>query len=150
MRAVKGRDTKPELHVRRLAHALGFRFRLHREDLPGRPDLAFPRLRKAIFVHGCFWHGHDCARGARTPVNNRAYWVRKIARNQERDARALHDLQALGWTTLVIWECELRSPSALELKLRNFLEVSGIDAPRAPQRRAKHSRARSKSVGSGR
>ncbi|MFD1702847.1 very short patch repair endonuclease [Methylopila henanensis] len=108
MRAVKGRDTGPEMAVRRAAHALGYRFRLHRKDLPGRPDLVFPSRRKAIFVHGCFWHGHDCARGARTPKTNADYWRAKIARNMARDERVKAELAALGWETLTIWECELK------------------------------------------
>ena len=107
MRAVKGADTTPELAVRRLAHGMGFRFRLHRKDLPGKPDLTFPRLRKVIFVHGCFWHGHDCARGARVPVQNRDYWTRKVARNVERDRNAQSALLRLGWKSLVVYCGEL-------------------------------------------
>ncbi|HVZ92464.1 MAG TPA: DNA mismatch endonuclease Vsr [Rhizomicrobium sp.] len=110
MRAVKAKDTGPEMIVRRLVHGLGYRFRLHRADLPGKPDLVFPGRRAAIFVHGCFWHGHDCARGARTPKENRAYWTRKIARNAERDVAAVKDLRSLGWRTLTLWECELKKP----------------------------------------
>src|ERR1017187_4128178 len=97
MRAVKSKDTAPELTVRRLAHGMGYRFRLHRKDLPGKPDLVFPRLHRALFVHGCFWHGHDCARGARVPVQNRAYWTQKIERNHERDKTAQASLRTLGW-----------------------------------------------------
>ena len=97
MRAVKGKDTKPEMIVRRLAHALGYRFRLHRKDLPGKPDLVFPGRRKVIFVHGCFWHGHECARGSRQPKQNAEYWRNKIARNVERDADNLQALERLGW-----------------------------------------------------
>src|SRR4051812_36756779 len=100
MRAVKGRDTAPELIVRRMAHAMGYRFRLHRKDLPGKPDLVFPRFHKVLFVHGCFWHGHVCDRGSRVPVQNRDYWTAKIARNKERDAKAHAALKALGWTSL--------------------------------------------------
>lgn len=121
MRAVKGADTTPELAVRRLAHGMGFRFRLHRKDLPGKPDLTFPRLRKVIFVHGCFWHGHDCARGARVPVQNRDYWTRKVARNAERDRNAQSALQRLGWKSLVVWECEIRDQARLRRALRRFL-----------------------------
>lgn len=121
MRAVKGADTTPELAVRRLAHGMGFRFRLHRKDLPGRPDLTFPRLRKVIFVNGCFWHGHDCARGARVPVRNRDYWTRKVARNVERDRSALSALQRLGWKSLVVWECEIKDQDRLRRALRRFL-----------------------------
>jgi len=113
MRAVKSRDTGPELKVRRAAHALGLRFRLNRKDLPGRPDLVFPAKRTAMFVHGCFWHGHDCPRGARMPQNNRAYWEAKISRNVARDKAALAALKKLGWTSRVIWECQTRDNAAL-------------------------------------
>ena len=113
MRAVKSRDTGPELKVRRAAHALGLRFRLGRSDLPGKPDLVFPARRVALFVHGCFWHGHDCPRGARIPQQNRAYWQGKIARNVTRDAAAAANLRKLGWKPAVIWECETRDPDAI-------------------------------------
>ncbi|HOQ46726.1 MAG TPA: very short patch repair endonuclease [Bryobacteraceae bacterium] len=121
MRAVKGADTTPELAVRRLAHSMGYRFRLHRKDLPGKPDLTFPRLRKVIFVNGCFWHGHDCARGARVPVRNRDYWTQKVARNMERDRSAQSALQRLGWKSLVVWECEIKDQNRLQRTLRRFL-----------------------------
>lgn len=123
MRAVKSRDTKPEMLVRRAAHALGYRFRLHRKDLPGSPDLVFPARKKVIFVHGCFWHGHECARGARTPKTNTDYWRAKIARNVARDARARSALDALGWETLTIWECELKKDTRLAERLKSFLCV---------------------------
>jgi DNA mismatch endonuclease (patch repair protein) len=113
MRAVKSRDTKPELKVRRAAHALGLRFRLNRADLPGKPDLVFPAKRTALFVHGCFWHGHDCPRGARMPQNNRDYWQAKISRNMARDKASLAALRKLGWTPRVIWECQTRDDAAL-------------------------------------
>lgn len=121
MRAVKGKDTKPEMTVRRLAHALGYRFRLHRKDLPGKPDLVFPGRRKVIFVHGCFWHGHDCARGSRQPKQNAEYWRAKIRRNVERDAASLQALEAKGWQALVIWECEMKDREALADRLKAFL-----------------------------
>jgi len=127
MRQVRAKDTKPEMIVRRAAHALGRRFRLHRKDLPGRPDLAFARDRRAIFVHGCFWHGHDCKRGARTPKTNRAYWEAKIARNMARDRDALASLAALGWETLVVWECETRDLPALRERLAAFLRPAHGD-----------------------
>ena len=117
MRAVKSRDTKPEMTVRRAAHALGYRFRLHRKDLPGSPDLVFPQLKTAVFVHGCFWHGHDCPRGARIPKANADYWRAKISRNVARDARVRGELDALGWKTLTLWECELKDPEALDARL---------------------------------
>lgn len=113
MRAVKSRDTAPELKVRRAAHALGLRFRLKRDDLPGKPDLVFPARRTALFVHGCFWHGHDCPRGARVPQANRAYWTAKIARNVARDAAAQKALRKLGWKPAVIWECETKDAAKL-------------------------------------
>jgi DNA mismatch endonuclease (patch repair protein) len=114
MRAVKSRDTKPEIAVRRVAHAQGLRFRLNRSDLPGKPDLVFPSRRAVIFVHGCFWHGHDCARGARTPATNRDYWRAKIGRNMARDKASLAALKKLGWKAIVIWECETRDAERLK------------------------------------
>jgi DNA mismatch endonuclease (patch repair protein) len=118
MRAVKSKDTSPELRVRKAAHALGLRFRLQRADLPGRPDLVFASKRTALFVHGCFWHGHDCARGARTPATNAAYWRAKIARNVARDAAAKKALRQLGWKARIIWECETRDAQALTRLIR--------------------------------
>lgn len=121
MRAVRSKNTKPELVVRRLAHSLGFRFRLHRKDLPGSPDLVFPGRRRVVFVHGCFWHGHDCKRGSRQPKENAEYWRAKISRNVARDERVLGELSALGWESLTVWECELRDHPALAIRLRAFL-----------------------------
>ena len=121
MARVKGKDTKPEMKVRRLAHGLGYRFRLHRKDLPGSPDLVFPGRRKVIFVHGCFWHGHDCPRGSRQPKQNADYWRAKIARNMKRDADALAALEDQGWAVLTLWECELKDVGALVTRLRRFL-----------------------------
>ncbi len=132
MRAVRGRDTGPERALRRMLHALGYRFRLHRADLPGRPDLVFPGRRAAIFVHGCFWHGHDCSRGARAPKRNARYWGAKIARNVARDAEAQAALKALAWRTLVVWECEMKPSATLETALRAFLGAPGGDAGRTP------------------
>ncbi len=113
MRAVKSRDTEPELKVRRAAHAIGLRFRLGRDDLPGKPDLVFPARRVALFVHGCFWHGHDCPRGARVPQANRAYWTAKISRNIARDRVTLETLRTQGWKPAVIWECETKDAKTL-------------------------------------
>lgn len=123
MRAVKSADTAPERAVRAAVCAAGFarRYRLHNKTLPGKPDLAFSSLRKAIFVHGCFWHGHDCKRGARMPKDNAAYWQRKIGRNRARDAETLVALKAAGWSALVVWECETRDGDALSRKLARFL-----------------------------
>ncbi len=123
MRRVRNRDTRPEMVVRRLAHRLGYRFRLHRRDLPGSPDLVFPARRAAIFVHGCFWHQHDCARGSRRPSSNAAYWHPKLARNVERDEKVRRQLESEDWRVLVIWECELHNTDELSLRLTNFLDV---------------------------
>ena len=121
MRSVKGGDTAPEMTVRRLAHKMGYRYRLHRRDLPGKPDLVFSRLRKVIFVHGCFWHGHDCQRGARVPKGNREYWLTKIEKNRERDRAARMALVALGWDVVAFWECELKDENRLRRRLERFL-----------------------------
>jgi DNA mismatch endonuclease (patch repair protein) len=121
MRAVKSRNTKPEMIVRRMVHAMGKRYRLHRHDLPGKPDLTFPRLKKIVFVHGCFWHGHDCKRGDRHPKENADYWTNKIKRNQERDATAQTALHSMGWDVLVVWECQLKNREDINEKLRLFL-----------------------------
>lgn len=110
MRQVKSEGGKPEWLVRRTLHALGYRYRLHGKELPGKPDLVFASRRAAIFVHGCFWHGHDCARGAREPKTNTAYWRAKIARNRARDEANAAALAASGWRVLILWECELKEP----------------------------------------
>jgi DNA mismatch endonuclease (patch repair protein) len=110
--------------VRRLIWRLGGRYRLNRADLPGKPDLVLPGRRLAIFVHGCFWHGHDCARGARTPKTNRDYWVAKIARNRQRDGAAREQLQARGWRVETIWECELRDMAALASRAQAWLATA--------------------------
>lgn len=125
MRQVKGRDTGPELKVRRLLWRLGARYRLHRRDLPGSPDIVMPGRRLAVFVHGCFWHGHDCPRGARVPKANRDYWIAKVARNRARDAAAREALAAAGWRTETLWECELKDEAALELRLKRLLAPPG-------------------------
>lgn len=121
MRAVKSKDTKPEMTVRRLIYSLGYRYRLHVRTLPGNPDLVFPGRRKVIFVHGCFWHGHDCSRGSRFPKTNQSYWRQKLSRNQERDKIHKAELELLGWHTLTIWECELKEPRKLAPQIEEFL-----------------------------
>lgn len=121
MRRVKGRDTAPELRLRKLLTGMGARYRLHRADLPGKPDIVFPGRRLAIFVHGCFWHGHDCARGARVPKANRAYWTAKIAANRGRDMAARVALEAMGWRAEVVWECELKGLAALAERARSWV-----------------------------
>lgn len=108
MRRVRSRDTGPELQLRRLLWRCGFRYRLHASDLPGRPDIVFRSRKLAVFVHGCFWHGHACGRGARLPRTNSAYWAAKIARNRSRDAEVAGLLAAMEWRVVVVWECQLR------------------------------------------
>ena len=121
MRRVKGHDTTPEKTVRRLLTRLGARYRLHRKDLPGRPDIVMPGRRLALFVHGCFWHGHDCARGARVPKANRDYWIAKVARNRARDAAARDALTASGWRVETLWECELKDEAVVSERLAALL-----------------------------
>jgi DNA mismatch endonuclease (patch repair protein) len=134
MRRVKGRDTTPEMTVRKALTRLGARYRLHRRDLPGSPDVVLPGRQLALFVHGCFWHGHDCARGARTPKQNRDYWTAKVGRNRARDAAAREALAAGGWRVETIWECELKDAAALDARLANLLArgpQAGQTSPRA-------------------
>jgi DNA mismatch endonuclease (patch repair protein) len=121
MRAVKSTNTRPERAVRDMLWSNGFRYRLDARDLPGKPDIVFRGRRAAIFVHGCFWHGHDCARGARVPKANREYWQGKIARNVARDAATLIALKAQGWRALVVWECQIKDRAALNRRLTKFL-----------------------------
>jgi len=117
----RGKDTKPEIAIRRLVHHMGYRYRLHRTDLPGSPDLTFGARKKVIFVHGCFWHAHGCAVGGQGVQTRASYWAAKFARNRKRDGRVLAELAALGWSTLVIWECELRNKMVLETRINAFL-----------------------------
>jgi DNA mismatch endonuclease (patch repair protein) len=133
MRRIRKTDTRPELAVRRLVHAMGYRYRLHRRDLPGTPDLVFPSRKKVILIHGCFWHQHDCPLGRKKPSANPDYWHPKLARNVARDRRSRERLGALGWDVLVIWECETRDPALLAERLRAYLEAS---APAAAQNHA--------------
>jgi DNA mismatch endonuclease (patch repair protein) len=121
MRAVLSKDTKPEMTVRRLVHALGYRYRLHVVDLPGKPDLVFPGRAKIIFVHGCFWHQHRCARGSRVPQSNVAYWRKKLAGNLQRDRRHRAALRRAGWRVMVVWECQVRDAERLAERLDRFL-----------------------------
>ena len=121
MRRIRSKGMRPEMTVRKLVHGLGYRFRLHRKDLPGKPDLVLPRLRKAIFVHGCFWHQFSECREGRLPGTRLEYWKPKLERNQMRDASNLRDLRAAGWKCLVIWECETKDSEKLERRLNRFL-----------------------------
>lgn len=123
MRRVKGRDTSPELAVRRILRAAGIGYRLGGMGLPGRPDVVMKGRKVALFVHGCFWHGHDCARGARMPKANADYWQAKIGRNRARDARTQAELQALGWRPLTVWECDLKDEAALQARLNAEFEL---------------------------
>jgi len=122
MQAVKSKDTAPELLVRRLLHASGYRYRLHQRNLPGCPDLVFSSRKKVVFINGCFWHGHDCVRGKRVPKSNSKYWIAKIGRNRARDATTKKQLKTDGWVTLVLWECELQDEGQLLRRLRTFLQ----------------------------
>jgi DNA mismatch endonuclease (patch repair protein) len=124
MRAIRSKGMKPELIVRSLAHSLGYRFRLHRKDLPGKPDLAFPKFAAVIFVHGCFWHQHEkrTCLDARKPKSNTTYWLPKLERNRIRDTNNITMLKRLGWKVLVLWECELPNRSRLSASIDQFLK----------------------------
>ena len=124
MRAIRSKDTLPEMAVRSLIHSLGYRFRLHRRDLPGKPDLVFPARRKVVFVHGCFWHSHACKSGL-IPQSNRDFWLPKLRQNKARDRKNLEALTQLGWDALVIWQCELKDSSALRRRVKRFLGQKG-------------------------
>jgi len=125
MRRVKSRDTTPEKLVRKLLTELGVRYRLHRADLPGKPDIVMAGRRLAIQIHGCFWHGHDCARGARVPKQNTDYWLTKVGRNRVRDAEAISKLGDLGWRVETVWECEMKDRDALKRRLADLIRSSG-------------------------
>lgn len=122
MRRIRSKNTAPEISVRKLLYSLGFRYRLHPKHLPGRPDIVFPGTRKAIFVHGCFWHSHGC-KASHTPKTNAQYWGPKLARNSERHSRAEAALSDLGWDTLVVWECQTRDQSLLSRILLPFVRT---------------------------
>ncbi len=120
MSRIGSKHTKPELAVRSLLHRLGYRFLLHRKDLPGKPDIAFAARKKAVFIHGCYWHGHDCKVG-KLPKSNVEFWSAKIERNWERDRRKISELEQIGWTAAEIWQCEIKDVQMLEARLREFL-----------------------------
>ena len=125
MRRIRSKDTAPELAVRGLCRGIGFPgYRIHRADLPGKPDLAWIGRKKAVFVHGCFWHEHDCAEGVRKPKSNREYWLPKIRRNKQRDAENISALREVGWDVLIVWECEIEKNRHLSKKLQRFLSTS--------------------------
>jgi DNA mismatch endonuclease (patch repair protein) len=127
MRRVRGKNTRPELRARSLIHQMGFRFRLHRKDLPGRPDIVLPRYKAAIFVHGCFWHRHDSlnCKLARLPKSRTEFWKTKLNNNKERDRRNNLALRALGWRVFVVWECEFKDTQKLENRLAIFIRGNG-------------------------
>lgn len=137
MSAIRGKDTKPEMVVRGIVHALGYRYRLHRRDLPGVPDLVFPRLQKIINVHGCFWHMHTCRYGSVVPKSNSAFWQTKRTGNVGRDRSTLRRLRASGWDVLTVWECETKKNSHLANRLCKFLE-----SPLKRNRRARRQRVK--------
>jgi DNA mismatch endonuclease (patch repair protein) len=129
MGLIRQAGTSPELAVRRIAHRIGYRFRVSRRDLPGCPDIVFPGRRAAIFVHGCFWHRHEGCPRSTTPKTNADFWTKKFAANQARDRASLQALAKLGWRTLVIWECETRDEGAIAEKLKAFLEPDSRPLP---------------------
>lgn len=129
MSAVHGRNTKPEMLVRRLLHSMNYRYRLHRKELPGRPDVVFAKRKKAIFVHGCFWHRHEGCQKATMPKTRADFWKEKFERNVERDLEVESKLTQMGWLTLTVWECETSDIGALEWKLRDFLETESKPVP---------------------
>jgi DNA mismatch endonuclease, patch repair protein len=121
MRAIKGRDTAPEMTVRRILHAMGYRFRLHRRDLPGRPDIVLPRHRVAVFVHGCFWHRHQCRFGRVEPATRPEFWLAKFSANVARDRRAIVALRRAGWRVIVVWGCQTKDADKLASRLRRLI-----------------------------
>lgn len=124
MKSIRSKDTGCELSVRKMIFAMGYRYRLHREDIPGKPDIVFPGFKKVIFVHGCFWHGHSqCSRGKR-PDSNIFFWEKKIAANKVRDGNVLRKLRNLGWRSLIVWQCQIKQKNAeiLKQKIKDFLE----------------------------
>lgn len=123
MRSVRSRDTKPELKLRKLVWRLGHRYRKNKASIIGKPDIAFVGRKCAIFLHGCFWHRHDCTSGRREPKSRIDFWQAKFRRNVERDAEVTEQLAAAGWRSLVIWECELRDQVAVEGRVREFLDA---------------------------
>ncbi|MBI4642879.1 MAG: DNA mismatch endonuclease Vsr [Deltaproteobacteria bacterium] len=127
MSRVHGKDTRTEMLVRRLLYSLGYRYRLQGRDLPGNPDIVFRSKKKVIFIHGCFWHGHDCRSGKKRPKSNEEYWLPKLAKTKSRDAHSQEKLLELGWDYLILWECQLKNKEALIEKIRIFMEGKSDD-----------------------
>jgi len=123
MQKIKGKDTKPEIVVRKVVYSMGFRYRLHSKDLPGKPDLVFKQKKKAIFVHGCFWHQHPGCKQCHIPKSNLSYWKPKLQQTTKRDVENIRQLHSMGWSTLIIWECETKCPETLKKKLIDFLTL---------------------------
>lgn len=125
MGRIRSKNTRPERVVRSMLHRMGFRFRLHRRDLPGRPDVVLPKHRKVVLIQGCFWHGHTCTLASR-PKSNRTYWSEKIATNRARDQRNLAELKRQGWLVLELWECDIRADRRIAERLRRFMAKSRV------------------------
>ncbi len=121
MSKVKGKNTKPELLVRSMLHKMGYRFRLYRKDLPGNPDITLPKFKKVIFVHGCFWHGHEKCKRSKRPTTNREFWDEKLNKNLFRDKKNIEELNNKGWESLIVWTCEVKDKNLLKRKLSEFL-----------------------------
>jgi len=121
MSAIKSKNTKPEIAVRKLLHSMGYRFRLHRKDLPGSPDIVLPKYKTIIFVHGCFWHRHENCKYATTPKTRKEFWENKFNANKIRDQKKLKEIKNLGWKFIIIWECEARNIQSIEEKIKRFL-----------------------------
>lgn len=130
MSRIRSRDTAPELQIRKIAHAMGLRFRLHRKDLPGSPDIVLPSRNLAIFVHGCFWHRHENCKHSTTPKTNTAFWENKFRDNMARDLKSLAALHAMGWDVLTIWSCECRDPAKIRLKLQRAVKEASSNLAR--------------------
>ncbi|MDH4571115.1 very short patch repair endonuclease [Salinicola acroporae] len=127
MSRVRGKDTKPEMRLRRMVHAMGFRYRLHAKYLPGKPDLVFPSRRAVVFMHGCFWHRHEGCKLARMPKSRVSFWREKLEANRQRDRRNQLRLQEMGWRVLIVWECQLSTPEDTARRVRDFLNEAEVD-----------------------
>ncbi|MFC1677999.1 very short patch repair endonuclease, partial [Planctomycetota bacterium] len=122
MSRIRSKDTKPEIIVRSMLHKMGYRFRLHRKDLPGKPDITLPKYKTVIFVHGCFWHGHKGCKRSNVPKTNQDYWILKIQKNIQRDKYQRKQLKRLGWHVLILWECQIEKTRIIEKKIKNLLQ----------------------------